>query len=190
MEDVNLLMKHYSFQKEGQVSISGRTIRTSPRATKHQFGRRMQACICPDPYLWPISHSPNYKTTSHSLWKEGTVCRALACYDFVGKATVLFFFFFSLLPLSRHFYSAFVDRGHVLAALSPTDLFSTWRGGGGWAIVFHQCTPMQMQNLKWVDFLPSPVIEKGIIFTSCFFLYGSVIMFKKKIPLFKLQHIS
>ena len=48
-----------------------------PGAAKYQL-QRMKACNYPDPYLWPYFLLPNYKTTSLSLPKEGTVFRALA----------------------------------------------------------------------------------------------------------------
>ena len=53
--------------------------RTSPGANRHQHWRRMKACIYPYPYLWPYFLLPNYKTTSYSFPREGTVFRSLAC---------------------------------------------------------------------------------------------------------------
>ena len=94
-----------------------RTTTTSPGAPKHQIWRA-PACTYPDPYLWPYFPLPNYKTISHSLPKEDTVFKALACYGLLclGKAMkTIFFFFPSPKTLSLSFYSTSVDRGQVSA---------------------------------------------------------------------------
>ena len=61
-------------------------------ATKHQFWRIIQACLYPNLCQWPYFLLPNYKTTSYSLPKEGTVYRALACHGFFCLAEQGFLF--------------------------------------------------------------------------------------------------
>ena len=55
----------------------------------------MQACINPDPYLWPHFLLPNYKTTSYSLPKEGAVLGALvSVVSFAWQSNKSYFFLF------------------------------------------------------------------------------------------------
>ena len=56
--------------------------------------KTMQACLYPDPYLWPYFSLSNYKTTFLFLLRGGTLAfKALACCNppFPGKAIKLFF---------------------------------------------------------------------------------------------------
>jgi len=102
MKDANYLMKHSTFQKE----------EGPPEPVPGPLNSSFEEECKPGPTLILIYslifNSPNYKTTSSSFSREGTVFRALA--SFAGQSNKAIFSSFTQ-TLSPHFYLALVDRG-------------------------------------------------------------------------------
>ena len=110
MEDVNHLMKHSSFQREGYSLI---TSRTTEAHQAHSRLKECRPCTYPDPY-----QQPHPWTTAIELTKSPQVGThsfedmSLLCPPLPGKAIKLFF---STSPqtLSLRFNSALLHRGRV-----------------------------------------------------------------------------